>query len=153
MLYRFKSTGYLVALFALALVFTATSGSVTAMERGVSPNGFAYASGGISETEQTELQDMKGDYNFQLLTAAKRSGYYLAGVTVRITAAKSKQLVLEHQMAGPKLLVKLPQGRFDLSASYQEGPNANTQNLKKTFSVPAGSGKRQMVLYFESVDQ
>jgi hypothetical protein len=118
---------------------------VGAMERGMTELGRPFVSGGVGLEEASTLNDEKSHYALAILTATKGSGMFLAGVRVRITDEKSKQ-VLDTVMDGPWLLVDLAPGRYQVEALE----NTRTQTNVVTF----GAGDHcQTVFYFIARDE
>lgn len=136
----------------VALTVAAWFPSVMAVERGVSPAGVAYASGGVSHSELQELHARRQDYSFWLTTAAMKSGAHLAGVNVRITPLRGAAPVLEHMTAGPWLFAALSPGRYQVEASFQPAPDRPTQVRRGLTTVHPGD-HHQMVLYFDTGDE
>lgn len=126
--------------------------SVMAVERGVSPAGVAYASGGVSHTELQDLHARRQDYSFWLTTAALKSGAHLAAVTVRITPLRSSAPMVEHTMAGPWLFAALPPGRYQVEAGFRPDPARPLQVRRGVTTIHPGD-HHQMVLYFDTGDE
>lgn len=142
----------LVRTLSLGLIFLAAGPCAQAIQMGSTPEGIEYISGGVGESESQELRDEQGRFNLWLLTAAKRSGAYLFGVQVKITDIRSRNVVLEHAMDGPRLLVALPPGHYEIRASYRDNAAAPEQVVKMAATLAKGKQHRQMVLYFDSAD-
>ena len=126
--------------------------SVMAVERGVSPSGVAYASGGVSHSELQDLHAKRQDYSFWLTTAALKSGAHLADVAVRVTPLRGGDPVLEHTMTGPWLFAALPPGRYQVEASFRADPGRALQVRRGVTTVHPGA-HHQMVLYFDTGDE
>ena len=122
-----------------------------ALQRGTTPAGGAYVSGGISESEQAMLRAERSTHTFWLITAAKGSGAYLADVLVRITDARNGQPVLEHRLDGPFLMVDLPPGRYRVEATVPKNRRGVPETQRTTIAVSKG-GLQQSVLYFDTGD-
>lgn len=136
-----------------ALLFSMVfASSANAVQVGTTHEGIPFASGGIGESERIALQEMQGNYNLRLLTAAIRTGQYLADVNIRITSVDGKRVYLEHRMDGPWLMVRLPQGQFAVFATFQRDESNGGQQLKRVFTIPPGKQQRQLALYFEFTD-
>lgn len=148
----FANFSKLVRTLFLGLVAFSAGPCAQAVQMGSTPEGVEYVSGGVGEGELQELRDAQGRFSFWLLTAAKRSGAYLSGVQVRIADARSKNVVLEHTMDGPRLLVALPPGHYEIRASYRDNATAPEQMIKMMATLVKGKQHRQMILYFDSVD-
>lgn len=92
------------------------------------PGEIPYVSGGIGEEELAVIQLVRNDFNLHLLFADK-SGAYLSGVEVVITAAPDRRL-LDIQDAGPFLFVRLPAGSYRIQARYAGQPAQQTVTLR-----------------------
>jgi hypothetical protein len=114
---------------------------VGAIDRGATPDGQAYVAGGIGAEEIEQLTGERGRFSLWVITAAKRSGAYLADVDLRITSGGGK-VVFQRVLAGLWLLVDLPPGKYLVQASY--GGETRTTPV----SIDMG-GHRQSVLYFD----
>jgi hypothetical protein len=102
-------------------------------------NGVSFIVGGISDDERAELAARK-DFSLLVKTAAK-AGNYLSDVNVKISTSKGAP-VFETSMNGPWLLVRLAQGTYTISASY------NGVNKVQKISIPK-SGRREVMLYWD----
>lgn len=136
----------------LALTLAAWFPTALAIDRGVSPTGIAYASGGIGHSELQELHAERGRYSFWLTAAALRSGAHLADVDVRITALRGDAPVLELRMTGPWLFAALPPGRYSIEAAYRATAEQPLQ-VRRGAATIQGGDRRQMVLYFDTGDE
>ena len=136
----------------VALTVAAWFPSVMAVERGVSPLGVAYASGGVSHSELQDLHAKRQDYSFWLTTAALKSGAHLADVAVRVTPVRGGAPVLEHTMAGPWLFAALAPGRYQVEASFRPDPGHAMQVRRGVTTIHPGD-HHQMVLYFDTGDE
>jgi len=136
---RLRTSAAVVALLLLA----AAAPSSMAVE--VRRAGDAYwVSGGIGAEERDDMIMALPDHNLKLLTAAERSGGYLAAVQVLVREAGGRT-VFETSLDGPWLLARLPPGRYELVATY--GGRSQT----RSFTVPA-SGRREIFLYWVAPD-
>lgn len=134
-----------ILFMSLALIGT----SASAAQRGTSPAGVAYASGGIGQDEQQELHAQRRDYSLWLTTAVRRTGAHLAGVLVRVREADSGRLVLEHRMDGPWLFAKLPVGRYEIEATLQNLQLGRIEVQRGSSTIHPGD-HHQMLLYFDT---
>jgi hypothetical protein len=103
--------------------------------------GRAYVSGGVTQDEREALAAQRGRYALEVITAARGSGAYLAGVRVRVTD-ESGRTVLDTMLDGPWLLVDLAPGRYRIDAVL----GGTTQS--RTVAIPAG-GHREAYFYFD----
>jgi hypothetical protein len=116
--------------------------SASAMTNGRTAQDRPFISGGVTEGELADLRSQRPFFSVSVLTAAKGSGAYLAGVKVTITDAGGKP-VLETELDGPYLLVDLLPGKYRLEA-VNEG-----ETQTRTLNVRQGAAQR-LVLYFKS---
>lgn len=80
-------------------------------------NGINYLAGGVGEEELAQIKAVQDSYNVQLLFAEK-TGAYVADVKVLISGKDGIPLAtIEH--CGPLVLLRLPAGKFAISATYQ----------------------------------
>jgi hypothetical protein len=82
----------------------------------------AYRTGGIGEDEAKAMQDAARQYPLTLEFAARTGedrGGYLADVDVAIRDGHGKQ-VLQTRADGPFLLVRLPPGRYVVTAKHED---------------------------------
>ena len=126
----------------LALVAAVAAFPAASMTDGRTSQDRPFVSGGVSESELTDIRAKQPFFSISLLTAAKGSGAYLAGVRVRIVDGKG-ETVLETEMDGPYLLVDLQPGKYQLEA-VNEG-----ETQKRTLTLAQGRPQR-MVIYFRS---
>lgn len=122
---RLKSLATTLAAAALASALFATAATAGAGETVRTAGNVTYVSGGVGEESIEQLRSIAGDFNLKLVFALK-SGEFLAGVEVAIADAAGKPL-LQVSSDGPWLLVKLPAGRYKISATYTG--NALTRNV------------------------
>ena len=127
----------------LAAVAVAAAGPVGALD--LKAGGDAqWVSGGIGAAERADMLMLLPDYNLRVLTAAQKSGAYLADVELVVRDAGGR-VVFETVLEGPLLLARLPPGKYALGASY--GGKAQTQ----AFTISA-TGRRELFLYWSVGD-
>lgn len=126
----------------LALAAAAIAFPAAAMTEGRTKQDGPFVSGGVSQSELADIRAKQPFFNLSVLTAAKGSGAYLAGVRVRIVDSKGEN-ILETEMDGPYLLVDLLPGKYDM-----EFINAG-ETQKRTMTMQRGAPRR-VVLYFKS---
>jgi len=92
-----------------------------------------YLNGGVGEEEVQFIKQTMKDYTlrFAFSRAGTPRAEYVANVAVTITDAKGTNL-FELAAAGPYLLLKLPPGRYSVTATYE--------NQTVTRPVVAGKG-------------
>ena len=118
-------------------------------ERGRSPTGVDWVSGGVAQDEQQALLAQRRDYSFWLITAVRRSGAHLSGVRVRIREADSGLLVLDTRMDGPWLFARLPLGRYEVEATRQDLQLGRIEIERGTTTIHPND-HHQMLLYFDT---
>jgi hypothetical protein len=100
-----------------------------------------YLTGGVGEDERAQMDQRRGEFNLELIFAARGGGNYLADVDVAVLDS-SGQEVLRTTADGPRVLAQLPPGRYTVVAGF----DAKVQ--RRTVSVPR-KGTRQVALYWE----
>ena len=99
-----------------------------------------WVSGGVSADERDEMIMALPDHNLKVLTAAERSGAFLAGAQVVVRDAGGRT-VFETLLDGPWLLARLPPGNYQLIATL------GGKSQARAFTAPA-SGRREIFLYW-----
>lgn len=130
------------ALVAAAVAAMFAAAPALGLERGMTADGRAYASGGIGLGEREELAQLRSAYRLRVATAARLSGAYLAAVQVTIADAGGRR-IFDRALAGPLLLVDLAPGRYTVEATNRQG---QTQRVQTTI---AASGQREIYFYFD----
>ncbi|MCA8150774.1 carboxypeptidase regulatory-like domain-containing protein [Burkholderia contaminans] len=108
------STRIVCALCASICLLTAATGTyadtaLTPVELG----GVTYVTGGIGSDEVAAFRDVASRYNLRM-TFASKTGEYLSDVDV--TIQDGMRHVLTVRTTGPLLYVRLPKGRYTVSA-------------------------------------
>lgn len=88
-----------------------------------------YVSGGVGLEESSAIEEMRKDYPLSMVFAETTSNgrnQFLHGVQVEIR--RDSELLLEVYTAGPYLLVHLPPGDYEVTASHRGVPK--TQIIK-----------------------
>ncbi|MGV8917859.1 MAG: carboxypeptidase regulatory-like domain-containing protein [Pseudomonas sp.] len=88
-------------------------------------NGVTYLSGGVGQDETQAIRQTRG-YNLHLEFFAGPADEFTTDVDVSIESANGKQW-LRLDRAGPILLVKLPQGQYQLT--FSRNGNTKKQNV------------------------
>ncbi len=83
-----------------------------------SQNGISYLSGGIGDEELTFIKQATREYNLHLTFSEGRSNAYVSDIKLTINNLRGKTLLALEQ-AGPLVYVKLPAGRYDISAELE----------------------------------
>lgn len=138
----------LLPLLVLPVVLLGTS--VPAIERGTSPAGVDYVSGGAGAEERLALGEQRGRYSFWLTTAQLKNGAYLSNIRVRIRD-EEQHLVLDHVTDGPWLMAQLPPGRYEVEAILQSEKPARIEIQRGQTQIHPGD-RHRMVLYFAGLD-
>ncbi len=127
-----------------ALLGASTSWALTAPPMSV-------RSGGSSVEEFEQLNASASDYSLKLVLASKGSGAYVAGIDLTVRALPSREVVLEKTAAGPLVLMALPPGRYELTATSHDVLPGAPATLKRVLNV-SRSGLTHAVMYFDSGD-
>ena len=100
--------------------------------------GISHITGGIGSEEQAYFKQSKPNYNTYLLFVDRKSGAYLADVTVQVKDSKG-QTVFDEMSEGPYFYLDLPNGSYTITASY-EGVE-KSHRVKVTNAHKAGQVK------------
>ncbi|MGZ3181972.1 MAG: carboxypeptidase regulatory-like domain-containing protein [Telluria sp.] len=104
--------------------------------------GIRYVTGGVGADERDALISARSLYNLHMTFATRASGNYRADVHVTISDPKGVTR-FDAGPAGPLLYVKLPPGRYRVTAT------ARGQAQSQSAEVPA-SGARELVFYWDA---
>ena len=111
--------------------------------------------GGVGAEERAAIQAQANRYSLRLVTVARQSGWYLAGVEITLEAlhlgARPVHL-LTQVMAGPLLYLALPPGQYAITARYR-GDNGILQEQRTLTQLRSVDEHRQLLLYFIEADQ
>ncbi len=122
-----------VALLAgLTIASAAAFAQEMATIRPVTEHGITYLSGGIGEDEASAMRATASKFNLHL-SFAQKDGVYLADVDVVIVSASGER-VAAMRSEGPLLFLKLPPGRYLVTAT------SDTGKLTRWVTVPARGG-------------
>lgn len=124
------------AIYAL-LFFSSPAWSLVA---GTTSQNRPFVAGGISLEERSEMDAVAKNYNFMLVTAEVKSGYYLADVDVQIRSAEGRR-IYGARLPGPILMVHLLPGRYVIDANFRG------QTRSQKIRIP-NRGHRESVFYF-----
>jgi hypothetical protein len=102
-------------------------------------NSLQYATGGISVEERAKMVKMKNNYNTQLIFALI-TGHYLTQIQLTVQNDKGETL-LQQKANGPLFYLNLPQGKYNLTAIYQD------DSLTKT--ITAGSEHQTIMFHWK----
>ncbi|WP_298233330.1 hypothetical protein [uncultured Azohydromonas sp.] len=118
-------------------------GVATAASSGVSDGGWPYLEGGTAPQDEWLLLAHQRQYSLLLMTAGRRGGTDLNGVRVRIVGPGADE-GFDRVLAGAWLLIDLPPGRYEVTATHQRDPQH--QHLEM-----AAGEHQAMVFYFGEV--
>lgn len=108
-------------LLALALPAAAQVADVAAANRAqTTAEGVAILSGGVGDDAEAQMKQAAKDYNVRLVFSNRR-GEYLADVPFTVTDAR-RQTVASGTSDGPLLYLRLPPGRYEVSAQLGGTP-------------------------------
>ncbi|MFS2106488.1 hypothetical protein [Ralstonia sp. Ralssp135] len=93
-------------------------------------NEIAYVSGGVGSDERDTMHAMASRFNVRLNVVSARTGEALSDVDVSVADDHGK-LRLRVRTEGPLLYMRLPRGRYQITAAYR--------GVMQTLSVRAGS--------------
>lgn len=113
--------------------------------RGRTSDGIAFAFGGISVSEQQDLERHKDRFSLWVTTAARKSGAYLADVQIKISDSAGKVL-FNAPISGPWLFIDLPPSRYTVEATHRGKPQTRSTQIR------AGD-RHQMVFHFDDAAQ
>jgi hypothetical protein len=139
-----KNRIYSIARSTLLLICAACAAAAWSMQSGRTPQGLAYASGGVSDEELVALHAKRDAYSFWVVTAALTSGAHLAEVSIKIRDA-SQRTVFSGQLDGPWLFIDLPLGRYEVEAAL-------AGQIQKRFTTIHRGDRHQMFFYFNTGD-
>lgn len=120
--------------------------------RGQTESGAAFVSGGNTVEDRLSMRSESERYSLWVATVAKPSGAYLADAMLRIVQVGDKSTKLERKMEGPWLLVDLPAGTYDVTATFRAAGADKDQTITNRVEV-SKAGQRQVVLRFDSSAQ
>lgn len=103
-------------LHAVCAAALLVAGSVHAAQQGTTPLGHRYLSGGVSDEEQSTLRAQRQHFTLWVVTAARRTGAFLADARIKVTDAE-RRVVYDGTLDGPWLFIDLPAGRYLVEAT------------------------------------
>ncbi|WP_321963240.1 carboxypeptidase regulatory-like domain-containing protein [Paraburkholderia sp. J7] len=129
-------------LLVAACAFTLASGALaqTGMPQTEQQGDISFVSGGVGRDESTALRHARSQWPLSLLFTGPGSSY-VADVEVKITGAGGAT-VLDTRSHGPYMLVRLPSGRYTVTATYNDVTRTQRVNVagngsaRATFSFP-----------------
>ena len=127
---------------ALALAFS-VSAFAASLPDPQTQNGVTFLSGGIGKDEAAAMKAEAGHYPLSIVMSEGRHDAYVANAKVSITD-KAGRLLLDAVSEGPIMLVKLPAGRYHVSA-MEDG-----KTLVRDVLVGAKGGQ-QVVFHWKKI--
>ncbi|WP_397448103.1 carboxypeptidase regulatory-like domain-containing protein [Pseudomonas sp. NA-150] len=106
-------------------------------------NGVTYLSGGIGQDEAQAIRQTRG-YNLHLEFFAGPTDEFTSDVDVSIQSPNGKQWLMLNQ-TGPIVLVKLPQGQYQVTLS-------RNGNVKKENVTISASGAKTVNVHWNSLN-
>ncbi|WP_354684476.1 hypothetical protein [Cupriavidus necator] len=94
----------------------------------------SYVCGGVAEDEREALAAKEKDFNIGILFTQGAAGEYLSDVAVRLV--RDEQEVATFRAAGPRCLIRAPEGSYNIEASYK--------GQAKTIKVSTGTRNAQL---------
>jgi hypothetical protein len=116
-----------------------------AIQVGQTPQGANFASGGASHEELRVLHARRDEYNLWVITAASKSGAYLADVLLTIRDSE-RRILFNRRLDGPWLMIDLPLGRYQVEAAL------DGQAQLRTTTIHPGD-HHQLIFYFDTGDE
>lgn len=110
-----------------------------------SDGGIRYVSGGVGESERTELNALASEFNLHLMFATQNSGEYLSAVSVNILDANNRPL-LTALSKGPWFYAQLPPGHYTVAVT-PTGHRGEGQTQSKAVNLD-GSSQSRMDFYW-----
>ena len=127
---------------ALALAFSA-SAIAASLPDPQTQNGVTFLSGGIGSDEAQAMKAEAKHYPLSIVMSEGRHDAYVANAKVSISD-KAGRMLLDAVSEGPILLVKLPAGRYRVSAM------ADGKTLERDIHVGTKGG-RQVVFHWKKI--
>ena len=100
---------------------------------GAAPSGVKFIVGQVGETQEEVMKAAQGKFNLKLVFALVE-GAYVADVNVAIKDRNGK-MVLEQLVPGPFLLVQLPPGTYEVTATYEGKPRTRKVTVGNRLST------------------
>jgi hypothetical protein len=119
--------------------------AVPALQVGKTPQGANFVSGGVSHEELRVLHARRDQYSLWVITAASKSGSYLADVLLTIRDSQ-RRVVFNRRLDGPWLMIDLPLGRYQVEAAL------DGQAQLRTTTIHQGD-HHQLFFYFDTGDE
>ncbi|WER47221.1 hypothetical protein CupriaWKF_06630 [Cupriavidus sp. WKF15] len=94
----------------------------------------SYVCGGIAEDERKALANLEKNFNMGVQFSQGGNGEFLSDVAVRLL--RDDQEVAAFRAAGPRCLIRAPEGSYNIEASYKG----------QTKTIKIGTGSRDVQL-------
>jgi len=130
----------LAGALALALALPALAAALPAPQ---TQNGITYLSGGIGRDEADAMKAEAKRYPLSIILSEGRHDAYVANAKLTISGADRK-MVLDAVSVGPIMLVKLPAGRYSISAMV------GGETLRRTVEV-SEKGGREILFHWPKI--
>jgi hypothetical protein len=134
-----------LARWAVASSLAIGAAAVPALQVGKTPDGANFVSGGVSHEELRVLHARRDAYSLWVITAASKSGSYLADVLLTIRDGQ-RRIVFNRRLDGPWLMIDLPLGRYQVEAAL------DGQAQQRTTTIHQGD-HHQLFFYFDTADE
>jgi len=121
---------FAVLTLAASALATAAGPDVAAAPEIRFQNEIAYVSGGVGRDERDTMHAMAGRFNVRLNVVSAKTGEALSDVEVSVADDRGK-LRLRVRAEGPLLYMRLPRGRYQVTATYR--------GAMQTLTVHAGT--------------
>jgi hypothetical protein len=108
--------------------------------------GIRYVSGGVGESERSDLGALSSQFNLHLMFATQGSGEYLSAVQVTILDANNSP-VLTAESEGPWFYAQLPPGDYSVEVT-PTGLRGENQTQRKAVHLD-GSNQSKMDFYWQ----
>jgi len=94
----------------------------------------SYVCGGVADDERAALAGLEKNFNMGILFTQGSNGEFLSDVAVRLL--RDEQEVAAFRAAGPRCLIRAPEGSYNIEASYK--------GQTKTIRIGTGSRDAQL---------
>ena len=113
-------------------------------------NEIAYVSGGVGRDERDAMHAMASRFNVRLNVVSAKTGEALSDIDVSVVDEHGN-LRLHLRTSGPLLYMKLPRGRYQLTATYGQAMRTfplrvNAQPVDMVVSLPVQSEQEEWLL-------
>ena len=82
----------------------------------------SYVCGGVAEDEREALAAREKDFNIGIVFTQGVAGEFLSDVAVKLV--RDEQEVATFRAAGPRCLIRAPEGSYNIEASYKGQPKS-----------------------------